>query len=209
MQIIAWGAFAAAIVCGVLRFTVGGYIYSALISSLCGISVLFTGGGRDRFLLAAGLFVSVVADWFLSHQSGHSERFLYGVIGFFIAHCLFVAYAAMRYRFSTAALIAAAVLLIGFSAYMFIRALPNIEAGLKLPITAYMIVSMLSLYAAFSMNAPAAEKVMYIVGIAAIVFSDTMIAENVFLGVKPAAKLVHPTYYACHWLIALSALLRR
>jgi len=209
MQIIAWGAFAAAIACGVLRFTVGGYIYSALISGLCGMSVLFAGGGKGRLLLAAGLFVSVVADWFLNHQSGHSERFLYGVIGFFVAHCLFVAYAALRYSFSPAALIAAAVLLIGFGAYMLFRALPNIEAGLKLPITAYMLVSMLSLYAAFSMSAPVAEKVLYIVGIAAIVFSDTMIAENIFLGVKPAAKLVHPTYFACHWLITLSALLRR
>lgn len=209
MQIIAWVVFAASIVCGVLRFTAGGYIYSALISGLCGMSVLFTGGGKDRLLLAAGLFVSVAADWFLCHQSGHSERFLYGVIGFFIAHCLFVAYSAMRYRFNTAALIAAAVLLVGYGAYMLFRALPNIEAGLKIPITAYMLVSMLSLYAAFSMNAPTAERVLYIVGIAAIVFSDTMIAENIFLGVKPAAKLVHPTYYACHWLIALSALLRR
>lgn len=209
MQIVAWCAFVASLACGALRFTVGGYIYSALITSLCGISVIFTAGGINKWLLAVGLFVSVVADWFLNHQSGHGERFLYGVIGFFIAHCLFVAYAAVRYRFGAAGFAAALMLLIGFGAYMIFRALPHVEPGLKIPITAYMLVSVLSLYSAFSMNAPAPEKALYIAGIVAIVFSDTMISENIFVGVKPAAKLVHPTYYACHWLIALSALLRR
>ena len=207
MQIVAWAAFAASLLCGVFRFTTGGYIYSALITALCGVSVLFTSGGINNRLLAAGLFVSVVADWFLNHQSGHSERFLYGVIGFFIAHCLFAGYAAVR-RFSLGAHIATAVLLIGFGIYMYMRVLPNVEAGLKIPIIAYVLVSILSLYTAFSMNAPTAEKILYIVGIAAIVFSDTMIAENIFVGVKQAGKLVHPTYYACHWLITLSALIR-
>ncbi len=81
MQIAAWIAYAATLVCGALRFSTGSYIYSALISAFAGTAVLFCGAGRDKLLLAAGLFVSVVADWFLCHQSGHSERFLYGVIG--------------------------------------------------------------------------------------------------------------------------------
>lgn len=208
MQIIAWIAYAAAAVCGVFRFTTGGYIYSALISAFSGAAVLFCNAGKDRLLLAAGLFVSVVADWFLCHQSGHSERFLYGVIGFFVAHCLFAAYAVARYSFNVPAVIAAAVLFAGFGAYMYFRALPGVADGLKIPIVAYMLISVMSLYAAFSMKAPVFEKALYIAGIASIVFSDTMIAENIFVGVKAAGKLVHPTYYACHWLIALSALIR-
>lgn len=204
MQIVAWAAFAASLLCGVFRFTTGGYIYSALISGFCGVSAMLSG----KHLLGLGLFMSVIADWFLCHQAGHSERFLYGVAGFFIAHCLFAAYAFGRFSFSTAAIIVASALLIGFGAYMLLRALPHIDAGLKLPVIAYVLVSILSLHAAFSMNAPIAEKILYIVGIASIVFSDTMIAENIFVGVKQAGKLVHPTYYACHWLITLSALIR-
>lgn len=208
MQIIAWIACAASLICGGFRFATGGYIYSALISAFTGAAVLFGGAGKDRLLLAAGLFVSVLADWFLCHQSGRSERFLYGVTGFFIAHCLFAAYAAVRYSFSLPALIAAVILLAGYGAYMYLRALPGVADGLKIPIVAYMLISMLSLYAAFSMKAPVFEKILYIAGIASIVFSDTMISENIFVGVKHAGMLVHPTYYACHWLIALSALIR-
>lgn len=208
MQIIAWIAFAASLACGVRRLSAGGYIFSALISGSCGAAVLFSGGGSDGLLLAAGLFVSVVADWFLCHQSGHSKRFLYGVIGFFIAHCLFTGYAAVRYGFNVPALVAAGVILAGLCVYMFGRALPHVEAGLKLPVVAYMLVSVVSLYAAFSMDAPALQKILYIAGIAAIVFSDTMISENIFVGTSGAGRLVQPTYYACHWLIALSALIR-
>lgn len=98
--------------------------------------------------------------------------------------------------------------MLGFGAYMAFRALPHVPAGLKIPILAYTLVSIISLYAAFSMNAPVAQKILYIAGIAAIVFSDTMISENIFVGMHQAAKLVHPTYYACHWLIVLSMLIR-
>lgn len=204
MYIAAWIVLAASLACGVCRFTINGYIFSALISGLCGISAALSG----RYLMALGLFVSVVADWFLCHQSGHSERFLYGVAGFFVAHCLFTAHAFTRFSFNVPGLIAAVAIAVGFSLYMAFRALPHVAAGLKMPIVAYMLISVLSLYAAFSMNAPVFEKILYIAGIASIVFSDTMISENIFLGVHKAGRLVHPTYYACHWLITLSALIR-
>lgn len=208
MTVIAWIAYAASAVCTVCRFVTGSYIYSALISAFAGGAVLCSGGGKDRLMLAAGLFASVVADWFLCHQSGHSERFLYGVIGFFVAHCLFAAYAGMRFSFNVPALAVTAALLVGFGAYMYLRALPHVPQGLKIPIVAYVLISIASLYAAFSMKGPVFEKILYIAGVCSIVFSDTMIAENIFVGVKQAGRLVHPTYYACHLLIALSALIR-
>ena len=208
MRIAAYIAFIAAILCGVLRFATGKYMYSACISLLCGCTAALAGGSNARMLLAAGLFASVIADWFLAHQHGRESFFLYGVAGFFAAHCLFCGYASVRYEFSYPIIVVTAVLLAAYSGYLALRVLPGVSQALKLPVTAYMLVSIASLYLALSMNAPALEKVLYAAGIVSILFSDTMIAENIFVGVKPAAKLVHPTYYLCHWLIALSALIR-
>lgn len=208
MKIMAYIAFIAAILCGVLRFSTGKYMYSALISLLCGCTVVLSGGSGDRMLLAAGLFVSVVADWFLAHQRGRTEFFIYGVIGFLIAHCLFGGFAAVRFSFGKPQLIICCVLLAAYSVYLALRVMPGVEKALRLPITAYMLVSIASLYLAMSSGMPVFEKILYTAGIASILFSDTMIAENVFVGVEQAGRLVHPTYYLCHWLLALSALIR-
>lgn len=208
MRITAYIAFIAATLCIVLRFATGKYIYSACISLMCGCAVALSGSGNLRILLAVGLFVSVIADWFLAHQSGHSNYFLYGVGGFFIAHCFFGGYALCRYSFGIPQLVIAAVLLAAYCIYLGVRVMPGVEAGLKVPITAYMLISIVSLYLAMSSNMPVFEKILYTAGIVSILFSDTMIAENEFVGNTGAAKLVHPTYYLCHWLLALSALLR-
>lgn len=208
MGIMAYIALLGAVMCGVLRCAAGKYIFSACMSLLSACAVAASGQARLKLALIAGLLVSVVADWFLAHQKGHSGRFLYGVIGFFAAHCMFAWYAAMRFSFSMSALAIALVLLAAYGVYMALRLLPGVESGLKAPLTLYMLVSIVSLYFAMSMNAPVAEKALYIAGIAAILFSDTMIGENEFVGVRAAGKLVLPTYYLCHALIALSAMLR-
>lgn len=208
MDIIAYTALAAAVMCGVLRCVSRKYVFSALTSVFCACAVAASGDMVQKLTLIAGLLVSVVADWYLAHQAGHPNRFLYGVIGFFMAHCLFGAYACVRFAFNVPAAVVAGVLLIVYSVYMAKRMLPHVDGGLKLPLVMYMLVSIASLYFAMSMNAPLWEKTAYVAGIAAILFSDTMIGENEFVGVKAAGALVLPTYYLCHALIALSAILR-
>ena len=204
---MAYIAFIAAVLCGILRMTTGKYIFSAMISLLCGCTAALAGGGNARFLLAIGLFVSVVADWFLAHQAGRAQYFLYGVAGFFVAHCFFGGYALTTFRFGRPQLIIACVLLAAYSIYLAVRVMPGVQSLFRLPITAYMLISIVSLYLAMSSGMPVFEKIIYTAGIASILFSDTMIAENVFVGVAKAAKLVHPTYYLCHVLLALSALI--
>ena len=130
------------------------------------------------------------------------------MIGFFFAHLMFAWYAFERFAFSRGALIACLILLAGYIVYMALRMLPRVAKGLKLPLTLYMLVSLLSLYCALSMGAAQPEKALYAVGIGAIVFSDTMIGESEFAGVEKAHRLVLPTYYLCHVLIALSTLVR-
>lgn len=207
MELLAWAVLIAGALCGVLRCIKGTYFFSALVSALCGCAVLLSGGVVHNLPIAAGLFVSIAADWFLAHQKGHPERFLYGVVGFFIAHCLFGAHALMRFAFNMPAVIVAAALLVCYIIYMARRVLHRVDKALRVPVVMYMLVSLGSLYAAMSMAAAGAEKALYIAGIASILFSDTMIAENEFVGVKAAGRLVLPTYYLCHVLIALSIMI--
>jgi len=202
---IACVAFAAAALSALIRLQFGNYIFSALTSVFSGIAVAASGSGMSKWPMAAGLLVSVAGDWFLSHQNGAPNRFLYGVALFFAAHCLFSVGAAMKFRFNVPALVIGIVLVAGYAVYMGARVLPHVEAGMKIPLCLYALVSIVSLYFAMSMKANPRVTAMYILGIAAILFSDTMIAENIYLGSYLAGRLVHPTYYFCHLLLALSA----
>jgi uncharacterized membrane protein YhhN len=204
---IAWIALGAAALCALLRCTLGNYIFSACTTLLCACAAALSAAGASKWAIAAGLLVSIAGDWFLAHQRPGAGRFLYGVILFLIAHCLFSVSAAMRFKFSAGALAAAAVLAVCYGLYMYLRILPRVDSGLKLPLVMYMLVSVISLWFAMSMAGPGYVRLVYTVGIAAIVFSDTMIAENIYMGSALAGRLVHPTYYLCHVLVALSALL--
>ena len=199
-------AFVMAILSALLRLNFGNYIFSALTSVFGGVAVAASGAGVYKWPMAAGLLISVAGDWFLSHQSGAPNRFLYGVAMFFLAHCLFCVGAGMRFRVNVPALVIGCALVIGYALYMGARVLPHVDAGLKIPLVMYAMVSVASLYMAMSMKGDLRVVTVYILGIAAILFSDTMIAENIYLGSRMAGRLVHPTYYLSHLLIALSAL---
>ncbi len=191
-----------------LKFRTGAYTYSALITAACAL-VMLLGGLKDMsLLLFFGLIVSIAGDWFMAHQGRSPLNFFFGVGGFGIAHLLFIAYALKRFSFSPAALIATGVLFVGYALYFILRVYPKVDIAIGSAVTVYALVSLAGLYCAFSMNAPAAEKILYILGIASILFSDTMIAESEFLRQKWAGPLILPTYYLCHILLAASRLVR-
>lgn len=201
-------ALAAAALCAVLRCAMGKYVFSACTTILCACAVAASGQVGAKAALIAGLCISVAADWFLAHQKEGGNRFLYGVMGFFAAHCMFAWYALMRFSYNTYALYAALALLVVYILYMALRMLPKTEKGMRIPLSLYVFISIVSAYCAMSMGAGVIEKIVYVVGIFAILFSDTMIGEDEFLGHKAAGKLVLPTYYICHLCLALSAVIR-
>ncbi len=192
----------------IFKFQTGRYIFSALITAACALAALLSGPKNALWLLIVGLVVSIVGDWFMAHQRRSPLNFFFGVGGFGIAHMLFIAYALTRFHFNLPALIVAGALIVGYALYFALGVYPRIDTPVAIAITGYALVSLAGLYCALSMNAPAAEKVLYALGIASILFSDTMIAESDFMHHAYAGKLILPTYYLCHILLAASRLVR-
>lgn len=181
-----------------LRLLTRKYPFSALTTLACAVLA-----APRAPILAAGLAASCLGDYFLAHKNGRDEVYVMGILGFFLGHLLFLIDALRRIKSLGAPLAIGAVLLIGYTAYMILRALPKMPKMLKLPATLYMLISVAGFTCAM-----ATGDAVYIAAIAALVFSDTMIAEHDFLGNARCALPILPTYYLCHILIALSALMR-
>ena len=100
------------------------------------------------------------------------------------------------------ALVAGGLLLALYAAYLTQIVLPGMPKMLRLPAVLYTLVSI----AGFTVALTSGDAV-YASAIALLLFSDTMIAAADFAGRKELSFLILPTYYLCHILIALSAML--
>ena len=85
---------------------------------------------------------------------------------------------------------------------------PNIkEIPMRFAVTLYMLISVSVISVSAMMAVPPMEKWVFMIGIAMILFSDTLIALDDFMGRRRYGFLILPTYYACHILIASSMIL--
>ena len=198
MRPILW-LFLLPLVCAVLRLATRRYVFSALTTLSCAALIVLSGQLPTSPFLFAGLLFSVAGDWFLAHTKGKSTLYACGVGGFLVGHLLFIAHAAQKMQFSAMALAITAVLAIGYGVYMVRRVLPGTPDLLKVPLALYALASLAGLCCAMMTGNP-----LYVAGIALLVFSDTMIAEDDFAGNHRAKFLILPTYYLCHLLITLS-----
>ncbi len=189
-----------------LRLRTHRYMYSALITLSCAAVTALAGPGGSAWLIVAALVVSAVGDWFMSHQKQNPNNFLFGVGGFALAHGLFIAYAASRFRFSAAALAAVLVLTAAYGVYLARRIFPGLEARLRPALAGYALISLAGLFFALCRDVPMTGRLLYLLGILCILFYDTMIAEADFAGQRRAQPLILPFYYLCHLLITASQL---
>lgn len=189
------------------------YIFSPLTTLSCAaISAPFAP------VLAAALVVSAIGDFFMAHKGNNQVLYLLGIAGFFLAHVVFIAHAVLQVLGSAHAalflgqnihippvrvgLIAGIILLIIYLPYLLLRVIRKVPKLLQIPVVLYTLVSVAGLACAI-----ATGDMIYALGIASILFSDTMIAECDFVGNRSAGRLIMPTYYLCHILVALSALI--
>ena len=75
---------------------------------------------------------------------------------------------------------------------------------MKMKKTVYLI---MALAMALCLSAPAIEKALYALGVASILFSDTIIAQSDFAGDDRFSFLIMPTYFGCHVLVTASVLI--
>lgn len=181
----------------VLQLTTRKYIFSPLTTLSCAALALL-----NSPIMAAALFVSAIGDWFMAHKGDREIPYVLGIAGFFLGHAVFIAYAALRIRFVAAGMLAGVALAAFYIPYLLLRVIRKVPKLLRIPVALYTLISLAGLTFAVMTG-----DVLYIAGIACLLFSDTMIAESDFVGVRSCGKWILPTYYLCHILVALSALI--
>ena len=202
----AWGyaaLLAIPLAAAALRCVRPWFALNAIVSLSCAAIVLAVRGAISPLFF--GLIVSVAADWFMAHKAGRTGWYLCGIGGFFAAHALFLWDVLLDASLAPLPFLAFALLAAGYGLYLARRILPRVsDARMRLAIVLYMLISAASL--GFSLAAPGAARTL---GLLFIVLSDTLIAESDFAGNRAAGAWILPTYFLCHILLALSAVVER
>ena len=202
----AWGyaaLLAIPLAAAALRCVRPWFALNAIVSLSCAAIVLAARGAVSPLFF--GLIVSVAADWFMAHKAGRTGWYLCGIGGFFAAHALFLWDVLLDASLAPLPFLAFALLAAGYGLYLARRILPRVsDARMRLAIVLYMLISAASL--GFSLAALGAARTL---GLLCIVLSDTLIAESDFAGNRAAGAWILPTYFLCHILLALSAVVER
>ena len=202
----AWGyaaLLAIPLAAAALRCVRPWFALNAIVSLSCAAIVLAVRGAVSPLFF--GLIVSVAADWFMAHKAGRTGWYLCGIGGFFAAHALFLWDVLLDASLAPLPFLAFALLAAGYGLYLARRILPRVsDARMRLAIVLYMLISAASL--GFSLAAPGAARTL---GLLCIVLSDTLIAESDFAGNRAAEAWILPTYFLCHILLALSAVVEK
>ena len=98
------------------------------------------------------------------------------------------------------------VLTAAYGVYLARRIFPALDPKLRPALAGYALISLAGLSFALCRDVPLTGKLLYLLGILCILFSDTMIAEADFAKQRWAQPLILPFYYLCHLLITASQL---
>ncbi|MFA6930601.1 MAG: lysoplasmalogenase family protein [Lentisphaeria bacterium] len=161
---------------------------------------------RKHFLVIAAFLASCIGDAFLANRNHQEARFAAGIAGFSIAHFMLFFHAwkqGKNWNWETVVILGSA-----YTTFYAFALLPAMHSKvISLAVAIYTLLSIATLATAVGMKSACATKSFYIVGIALLVFSDTLIALQEFLHWTRANPLIIPTYVLSHLSILLSCLL--
>lgn len=182
------------------------------VPAACAVALIGQAGGsvcarREIGPVVVAFAFAMVGDALLSLRAGRVSWFIAGIAAYFVAHLGYLAYALPRGRPHRLTLVLG---LTAFVAYVVLKLGRHVpEPALRGAVVAYGVVSCVSLAAAVGLRQPRLSKTLFIAGIGLLVFSDTLISFNEFLGNRAWNGWILPTYYLALIAIAGSLLTRR
>lgn len=188
----------AQIVSAIIAIRTGIFIYKIGVAALGSIILLIAFSKQlvyifDVWVVILAFLASMIGDYFLSSMNGNNSMFIIGISLYFLAHLGYLIYSllngAIRWRFTV-------LLTIAFLVFFYFTLYPNIlDKTLTITVLFYLIVSCVSLGAALGLKGEPIVKWPYVIGIALILFSDTIISLKEFMNYDSLNILILPTYY--------------
>lgn len=189
-----------------------GFVFKAGVTFSCIIILLLAYKNSIKsnldiwFILCAFIF-SIVGDWFLSNKGDSFLMFAIGIGLYFVAHAGYLGYALKNGNLNK--LFTTIVLLI-YLIFFFIILWPAIDDAVLLSaVLLYLLISCFSLGASINLRSTPTVKWSYFLGIALILFSDTIISFKEFTPYQDLNILILPTYYVAHIAITFSLIRRK
>lgn len=188
-----------------------GFFFKAAVPGSCAIILLILFRNQLKtlpdiwFVIAAFLF-SIAGDWFLSNKGESFMMFSAGIGLYLFAHLGYLWFALRNGRIHKLFTI---VLLAGYLLFFFVKLCPALDDTILLiAVLLYLLISCLSLGAAFGIKLPPVIKWSYFAGVTLVLLSDTIIALNEFASYDALNFLILPTYYAAHMSITYAVIRR-
>jgi hypothetical protein len=188
-----------------------GFVFKAAVTLTC-ILMLFMdrkhvlSSHKESWFIIGAFIVSILGDAFLSHMDDNASFFVAGIALYFLAHLGYLLFALKNGRIDVVFTI---ILLVVFLIFFFLVLYPvNTDKILLLAVLIYLLISCVSLGAAYRLNLSVVSARAFFAAIALILISDTFISLKEFTSFQHLHFLILPTYYAAHLLIAF-ALLKR
>jgi len=161
--------------------------------------------------MVAAFIFAIIGDYFLGIRTTQLG-FILGILGFFLAHAGFLTYAwhniTGRGQFRWPVFL---VVFAGLLVYFFTILWPGLRDTIPLAIAVivYMMISCATLTASVDLGGNRPWTWVFAVGVAFLVFSDTLVAARHFAGrTQLYGRLMWPTFYSAMIFMALGVLLQ-
>ena len=161
----------------------------------------------DVWVVIMAFVCSMIGDYFLSHMQGDTAFFIFGISLYLLAHIGYLTFSLLNGTIRWKSSIALTVV---FLIFFYLALYPTLDdKTLAFMVLFYLIVSCISLGAALGLKLKPAIKWPYVIGIALILFSDTLISFKEFLHQDFLNFLILPTYYLAQIGITIALYLKR
>ena len=156
----------------------------------------------DVWVVILAFVCSMIGDYFLSNMSGDNSMFIIGISLYLTAHVGYLIFSILndtiRWKITT-------LITIAFLIFYSLTLYPNIlDRTLAFTVLFYLIVSCISLGAALGIKTLPNIKMPYFIGIALILFSDTLISLKEFMSYETLDFMILPTYYLAQICITIA-----